>query len=203
MLIPEFFLFKFLLVSLFISLFKNIFEASVVSLQYRILCTKIQRVVARYGVLEARMCECVYRLIRVVHAHYDARCFKVIDLPLSWLSPTLRVEPHLECALLLHHSVSCTILIAERVAANDDRLSPPWNQSRDVLDQDRLSEHSAVQLVSDCAIGRLPHLLEVEFLDADFIRGDGGALNAYLAHFDCICCIEGDLIVCLVTVLHP
>jgi hypothetical protein len=43
---------------------------------------------------------------------------------------------------------------------------------------DRLAEDDAAEDVADRAVGRLPHLLEAELLDARLVGRDGGALDA-------------------------
>ena len=51
-----------------------------------------------------------------------------------------------------------------------------WNNPRDPLQNDRLSKNRAVEHVSYSAIWRLPHLLQMKFLDASLVGGDRGAL---------------------------
>lgn len=53
-------------------------------------------------------------------------------------------------------------LVTKGVAANDNGLLPGRNQAGDVLHDDWLAEDGAIENIADCAIGRLPHLLEVE-----------------------------------------
>lgn len=55
-------------------------------------------------------------------------------------------------------------LIAISVSANDNWLLPAGDKTRDVLANDGLTEDSATKNVTDGAIGRAPHLLQVEFL---------------------------------------
>src|SRR4029453_4060355 len=74
-----------------------------------------------------------------------------------------------------HLEVRRFVLITMGVAADHDRLGPVWYQPRDVGDDDRFAEDDATQDVADGAIGRCPHLLEVELLHPRFIRGEGGA----------------------------
>ncbi len=74
--------------------------------------------------------------------------------------------------------VGRVILVAEGVTADDDRVGPARDQARDVGDHDRLAEDDAAQDVADRAVGRFPHLLEAEFLDAGLVGGDRGALHA-------------------------
>ena len=75
-----------------------------------------------------------------------------------------------------------------------DRLRPVGHQPRNVGDDDRLPEHHAAQDVADSAVGRDPHLLEVELLDPRFIRGDRGALHADPVLLDRVRRVDGHLV---------
>ena len=55
-------------------------------------------------------------------------------------------------------------------------------------------------MVTDGAIGRQPHLLELEFLDTLLVWGNGGALDTNRVLFDSFGSIDSDLVVGLVTV---
>jgi hypothetical protein len=74
-------------------------------------------------------------------------------------------------------------------------LVQPGHQARHVLADDRLAEDHAAQDVADRAVGRLPHLLEAEFLDARLVGGDGGALDADAVLLDRVGGVDGDLVV--------
>ena len=59
----------------------------------------------------------------------------------------------------------CTVssyLICMGMTAYHYRLSPAGHQTRNVLTDDGLTEHSAPKDIPDCAIGRLPHLLQIK-----------------------------------------
>lgn len=57
-----------------------------------------------------------------------------------------------------------------------------------------------LQLVSDGAVGRQPHLLELELVDTLLVWGDGRALDTNRVLLDSLGGIERDLVVGLVTV---
>jgi hypothetical protein len=76
----------------------------------------------------------------------------------------------------------------------------PGHQAGHVLDDDRFAEDDAAQDVADRAVGRLPHLLELEFLDARFVGGDRGALHGNAVLLGRVGGIDGDLVVGLVAV---
>jgi hypothetical protein len=59
---------------------------------------------------------------------------------------------------------------------------------------------AVLQMVADGAIGRQPHLLELEFLDSLLVGCDGGALDTNRVLLDGLGGIEGDLVVGLITV---
>ena len=87
------------------------------------------------------------------------------------------------------------------MAADDDRVGPAGDQPRDVGNDDRLAEDAAAEDVADRAVGRLPHLLEVEFLDAGFVGRDRRAFHADAMLLDRIGGIDRDLVVGRVAVL--
>ena len=72
----------------------------------------------------------------------------------------------------------------------------------DVRAQDRLAEDHPAQDVADGAVGRLPHLLEVEFLHPRLVRGDGGALDADAVPLDRLGGLDRHPVVGGVAVLH-
>ena len=88
------------------------------------------------------------------------------------------------------------------MSSNNDRLSPPWNKSWNILNYDWFSEYSTIKNVSDCTVWRLPHLFQLEFLYAILIRGDCSAFDAYLMFQHGIRAVNCDLVVCLVSVLY-
>ena len=51
---------------------------------------------------------------------------------------------------------------------------------RNVFANDCFSEDSSSQDVSDCSVGGLPHLLQLELLHPGLVRGDGGTLDAHV-----------------------
>src|SRR5437879_4444658 len=64
------------------------------------------------------------------------------------------------------------ILVAESVTRDDHRLIPVSHDARHVLADDGLAENRAVENVADGPVGAAPHLLQVELLDAPFVRSD-------------------------------
>src|SRR3546814_13346664 len=84
---------------------------------------------------------------------------------------------HAQLAGTGHPEVGRLILVAERVTADDDRVGPARNETRDVVDHDRLAEDDTAQDVADCAVGGAPHLLETEFLDPCLVGRDGRAFE--------------------------
>ena len=77
-----------------------------------------------------------------------------------------------------HFEIRRPVDIAERVAADDYRLGPAGHEAGDVAADDRLPENGTVKYVADGVIGRLPRLLQIEFLHPCRVGSDGGALDA-------------------------
>lgn len=88
-----------------------------------------------------------------------------------------------------------THLVTERVTADHDRLHPPRDRFGDAVQHDGLPEHSSAQDVPNGAVRGLPHLLEVELLDAGFVWGDGRAFDADVVLEDGFRGVNGYLIV--------
>ena len=88
------------------------------------------------------------------------------------------------------------------MTANDDGFVPAGDKSRDIRDDDWLTENHTAKNVADCAVRALPHFLELEFLHAVFVRCDCGALHANAVLFDRVRRIDGDLVVGLVALLN-
>jgi len=95
------------------------------------------------------------------------------------------------------------ILVAERVAADDDGLGPPRHQARDVLADDRLAKDRAADDVADRPVRRPVHLLQAELLDARLVGGDRRALDGDPVLLGGVRRVDRDLIVGLVAALDP
>ncbi|AFT99004.1 NADP-dependent isocitrate dehydrogenase [Nocardia brasiliensis ATCC 700358] len=181
---------------------ERVLEHAVVGLEDGVLRGQIHRVVLLQAVVERGAREIDDRVLEVVHAHDDAAVLGHLhDLVLDRLAAVLRREGHGDRARLIHLEIGGAVLVAERVAADDDRLGPAGHQARDVGDDDRGAEDGAAEDVADGAVGRAPHLLQAEFLDAGLVRRDGGAFDADAVALDRLGGIDGDLVVCLVPVL--
>jgi hypothetical protein len=86
------------------------------------------------------------------------------------------------------------------MATYHNRPCPTRHQTWDVIDDDRLTEYSAIEDVSDGAIRRAPHRFKLEFFNASFIRCDSSAFNADVIFFNGIGCVDCDLVVGGVTI---
>ena len=94
-----------------------------------------------------------------------------------------------------HDEVGGAVLVAERVAADDDRLRPARHEPRHVGDHDRLAEDDATEDVADRPVGRAVHLLEPELLDARLVGCDRRALHADPVLLDRVRGVDRDLVV--------
>src|SRR5688572_22349934 len=81
------------------------------------------------------------------------------------------------------------------------QLALAGDQARDVRDHDRLAEDDAVEDVADRAVGRLPHLLEAEFLDPRLVRSDRRAFDADAMLLDRFRGLDRDAVLGLVALL--
>src|SRR5437762_8719330 len=104
------------------------------------------------------MGELADRLVEIVHGERHAWSRRVVHLVLDG-GPVIAGELDRELALARIFEVSRAVLVAEGVAADDDRLGPARHQARHVAADDWLAEDDAAQYVADGAVRRLPHLL--------------------------------------------
>lgn len=88
------------------------------------------------------------------------------------------------------------------MSTDNDGLFPARHQLGDVADDDWFAENGATHNVTDGAIGRFPHLLELELFHASLIRRNRGTLDSNLAGLDGFSSVDSDLIVRLVTLLN-
>lgn len=142
------------------------------------------------------------RFIGVVHTHTNTTSEIFVDLHNLLFTTVLGSVDNFERSRTINLEVSGSVLVTESVSSDNDRLLPLRNKSRNVLAQDGFSENGTSKIVSDGSVGRLPHLLELEFLNSGLIRSDGGTLDSDLAFLDGLSSIEGDLVVSLVSVFH-
>jgi hypothetical protein len=93
-------------------------------------------------------------------------------------------------------------LISEGVSTDNDWFFPSRYQFGYIFDDDRFSEDSSVEDVSDGTVGAFPHFFEVELLDSGFIWRDGCAFDAYFALLNGLGGLEGDIIIGGISVLN-
>ena len=126
----------------------------------------------------------------------------MMDFLHSWCISVIWGENKLTFTWSSDNIILASILITVGVSTNNDGLSPSWNKSGNVGDNDWLSEDCTIKDVSNGSVWRFPHLLETEFLDSIFIRGNSGALNSDLAFFDSFGSINGNLIASCISALN-
>jgi hypothetical protein len=199
-LVPDASSIKVLLVLALVDLLEDILELAVVGLEDSVLGAHVQRQLLVEGKLEGRVGEAADGLGCVVLCLGDTTAGgEVVDLDGLGLA-ALGGEDHLEGTLALDDAVLCAVLVAKGVTADDDGLLPAGYEAGDTGDDNGSAEDGATEVVADGAVGREPHLLELELLDALLVGRDGGALDTDRVLLDGLCSIEGDLVVCLVAV---
>ena len=185
------------------NLLEDVLEAAVIGLEDGVLGRQIDRIALGEALVERGAGEIGDRIRRDCTSPCATPALgRLVDFALDHLA-VLADEFHRQRALAGELEVGGAVLVAEGVAADDDRLGPARHQPRHVLADDGLAEHHAAENIADGAVRRLPHFLEAEFLHPGFVRGDGGAFDADADLLDGVGGIDGDLIVGLVAVFHP
>ncbi len=88
-------------------------------------------------------------VISVIHRKGDAFALEIIHILRDWFATAFGRKHELELPRARCQEVRRTILIAERVAADDDGLDPSWDGSRNTLEDDWLAENGATEDVAD------------------------------------------------------
>ena len=182
-------------------LLEDVLEAAVIGLEDGVLGRQIDRVVAAAGRSSARRGRSRGSNSSRLYIAMATPAPGALNTSCSITVPSSPTNLMRQLALAGELEVGGAVLVAEGVAADDDRLGPARHQARHVLADDRLAEDHAAQDVADGAVRRLPHLLEVEFLHPAFVRRDGGALDADAVLLDRLGRVDGDLVVGRVAVL--
>lgn len=189
MLIVQLLALKFLFVVFLIDLLENILKSSIIFLQDSVLCAHEQGIVPLESKLKWSVSKVCYRLIRVVHSHEDTWTFEGVHVERFLFWTIFWYKLNLKFSWFLSHVVGRLVLITKCVSSNHNRLVPSWNQSRNILDNNRFSEHGSIKLIPDCTIGRLPHLFQSKLFHSCLVRCYRSTLNAYLTFFYCFSCI--------------
>ena len=186
---------------LLIDIFKNILKPAIIFLQDGVFRTHVEWPSLLKGHVETASCKSHDTLISVVHAHRNTCSFELVNLMFNYLT-ILTFKFHGQLTFSRNNKVCCPILVAESMSTNDNRTIPVCYQSWDILDNNWLTENSAIKDVADSSIRTFPHLLQVKFLHTCLVRCNCGTLNANSILFYCIGCINGYLIIGLIPVFN-
>ena len=136
-----------------------------------------------------------------MHALYDARTGEVVNqFPALGTIPGCVNQLHLSRTRYLH--LRTLVDIAVGMSGNGDGFLPVLNTWFYSLYYNRGAEHGSVQDGADGSVGTLPHFLQVVFLHAGGVGGDGGTFNSHAVLFGGIGGINGYLVVGLIPVFQ-
>ena len=176
-------------------------EETIVLLKNGVLGGELKRVASAKGVLHARSSERFDGSLGVEHTHVSASSSEIVDFLHNWFAAVSWSEHDLGGTWFVNDIILASVLITISMSADDNWLGPSWHKSRDVGNDNWLSEDGTIENVSNGAVRTLPHLLETELLDPAFIRSDGSALNTNLALLNSLCSINCNLIVSCISAL--
>ena len=182
--------------------FESVLEEAVVLLQNSVFRRELQGQLSVNSVLHTGVHETLNGGFSVEHSQVSSFALEVVKLLLNGSTTVIWNESNKSLTWLVNNIVLTPILICISVSTHDNRLGPSRNESGDVGANDGLSEDSTVEDVSNCSIGRPPHLFQVEFCDSVLVGSDGCAFDTTLCFGDGICSINGDLIVGSISAFH-
>lgn len=140
MFIPDSQLVELWLVLGFKDLLEDILETSVVLFQNCVLGGHVERHLLGNGHLETRVSESGNRFVSVVHGHGHTLANKVVNVHDNGFTATFRLVNELEFARTWCDEIGGSVLVAESVSADDDRLGPAWDRLGNSFQHDRFSE---------------------------------------------------------------
>jgi hypothetical protein len=193
------------LVVLLVLFFEDIHEEAIVLFEDGVLGRKLKGHSALDWVVEARLGEWADRFVSVEHAEVAtsiSRGLELVDELGSGLRSVSGGELKLDFSRFGDDVVLATVLISIGMTANNNGLGPAGNKARNVLNNNGLTEDSAVKNVADSAVRGFPHLLEAKLFNTASIGGDGSALDSALGTFHGLGAVNGNLVVGLITVLN-
>ena len=133
------------------------------------------------------------RAVLVVLSLKNAAALKVID-GFSELASVSTGEDKL-CLAGGGDSVFCSLVnVAVSVTRDGDRLLPVANGGLYRVDKYGRAENSSVKDSADSAVGALPHLAEVVFLNTLLVGSDSSALYRNAVFLRCVSAVKGHLI---------
>jgi len=169
-------------------------EKTIVLLEDCVLAGQLQWEVSVEGIAETGASKSFHGFVSVEHTHVDTSV-EIGNVLNGRCATIFRGESDINGTRLGDNIVLAAVLITESVSSDNNWLSPAWNATGDVGDNNRFSEDSAIEDVSDGTVGASPHLLEVELFDTALIGGDGGALYGNLMFLGGVSRVDCDLIV--------
>ena len=181
---------------------EEIFEATVVDFQDGVLGGKIDRVITLQAIVEARTRKATDGFVEVVHGQCNAGFRRFENFFFNRGTAVGGDEFHRQGTGTRKLKIGRAVLVAKTVTGHHHRLIPMAHQTRHVFTNDRLAENSAIENIADGPVRAFPHLLEIEFLHARFVRRDGGALDGDTVFLRCHRRLDSHLVVGSVAVLH-
>lgn len=198
MLVPESSLLELSEVLFLIDALEGVDEKTIVLLEDCVLAGQLKWEVSVEGIAETGASKSLYGFVSVEHTHVYTS-IEISDVLNGRCAAIFRGKSDIDGTRLSDNVILTAVLITESVSSDNNWLSPAWNATGDVGDHNRFSEDSAIEDVSDGAVGAPPHLLEVKLFDTAFIGGDGGALYGNLVFLGGISRVDCDLIISGIT----
>ena len=189
-----------LLLVFFKHFLKDNAELSVVFLGDGVLCREPEVLLRVDSELKATVGKGADGLVRIVHALKDASALELVNYDFFLLSVGTFIYKF--CNTLGRHAYFYALIyVAIGVTGYRNGLFPVFHDGMYGGNRDWCAEHGTIQARADCAVRRLPHLVEVVLRHAGFVGGYRCALNGHAKTLCSICRIYGNLVARLIA-LH-
>ena len=185
-----------------VNFLENILEAVIVNLRNGVFRGKPQVLLRVERIAEAGVRKAGNAAVQIVLALHHARAFEFLDC-LARLRAVRRSDHEFRLAACRHRAFHIAVHVAVSMTGQRDGLFPVRHKGNDTLHQDWRAEHGAVQNGADRAVRGFPHLMQVVFLHAGSVRGDGRAFHGDAVFFCGLGALHCDAVACLVAVLEP
>ena len=191
---------KFILKLCIKDLLENLFKSSIVCFGNGILASEPYILLCVQCIIKAASRKALYGIIKIMHATENTCSIKMLDQLLTLFS-VFALKYKICISRLVNIKFCILIDISICMTCKCDRFHPILYTWLDSLYNDRRTEYSSIKNGTDRSVWTLVHFFQVILFHSGCVWRDRGTFYGYSVFLGCFCCINGNLIICLISVL--